>query len=186
MPFATFALPFFAPRRWELPALAAALAFALAVDALSSGSPAWLRILGLVPGVLVGATMATRTSGPLATWVGLVLGVVVAKLVPGTGWTLDAGTTAALFAALGMGAVAWRRVRVELTYSRRVDVLCGLATLALVALALSLSWVSGRLSWPNAAAFGLGAAILTFTPRVWDLPETDSPAPGSPLGRSGL
>ncbi len=186
MPFATFGLPFFAPRRWDLLALAAVLVIAHGVEAMHSGSPALLRVWGVVPGVVVGATMATRTAGPLPTWAGLIVGVLVAGLLLGTGWTLEAGTRAALFAALGMGTVAWRRVRVELTYGRRLDVLFGLATVGLVVLAVGLSGASARLSWPDAVAFGSGAVVLAFTPRVWNLPgpEKGSRGPGLPLGRT--
>ena len=188
MPFATFALPLFSPRRWEIVVLACVLALALGIDAMGAGWGTMWRALGLIPGVAVGATMATRTGGRLATWGGLLGGVVAAGLVPPMGWTLTASTTAALFAALGMGTAAWWRVRVELTYSRRVDLLCGLATVALVVLAVGLSGVSGLLRWTNVASFGWGAALLLVVPRLWELPvrsRTGSQGPESPLGRTG-
>ncbi len=192
MPFATFGLPFFAPRRWELPALAVVLVV-VALGRAFTGAPPdlMLKIAGLVPGVLVGATMATRAAGSPATWGGLTVGVLASGLLPGTTWAVDAVTAGALFAALGMGSVAWLRTREELTYARRLDILCGLATVALVVLAVGLSAWLGRLSWPNAAAFVGGALVLSVAPRSWEppaavTPETGSLAPGSRSDRIDL
>ena len=188
MPFAVFGLPTFAPRRWDLLALGAVIVVALAVHGVLVVDPSSnLRILGVVPGVLVGATMGTRAAGPIPAWLGLVGGVLVPGLWPGLDWDLSSSATGALFAALGMGAIAWRRVRLELTYARRIDLLCGLATVVLVLLALGLSWAAERLIWPNAAAFAWGGALLAFAPRAWTpvTPRTGSPGPGSPLDRTG-
>ena len=189
VPFATFGLPFFAPRRWELLVLAVALAVALGVQAFA-GAPAAmvLKVLGVMPGVVVGATMATRVGGMHATWGGLLAGVLASGLLPGTNWALDAVTTGALFAALGMGSVAWLRMQEEITYMRRMDILCGLATVALVLMAVGLSAWLGRLTWPNAAAFVCGGLVLSLAPRSWEPPVTrgSSPGPGSLLDRTDL
>ncbi len=191
MPFATFGLPFFAPRRWELLGLGLVLVAMLGVRAITGSSPeVMFKVVGLIPGVLVGATMATREGGLPATWGGLAAGVLASGLLPGTTWAVDAVSTGTLFAALGMGCVAWLRAREELTYARRLDVLCGLATVALAVLAVGLSAWLGRLSWPNAAAFVCGGLVLSVAPRNWTPPapvttETGSLAPGSPRDRSG-
>jgi hypothetical protein len=190
VPFASFGLPFFAPLRWDILALAAGLVLVLGAEALF-GTPdagASLRVLGVTPGIMVGGTMATRVSGSVATWAGFVAGGVAAALLPGASIGPEGATTAALFTALGMGSMAWRRMRLELTYARRLDVLCGFATVGLVLLALALSAAGGRLVAANGAAFAVGALVLAFSPRSWEPPVrsgTGFPGPGSPWGRSG-
>ncbi len=198
MPFVSFALPLFKPRRWDAVALGVLivvmflldrglglqLADSLSVErGLTLSQPwrllgyaliqpnAW-NVVGVAVAVPVGLTMATRTCGSVAGWVGVVggtlIGALLAHFFGGEAGRLT-GAAALLYTSLGMGAVAWFRVRDELTYRGRVDWVVGFGTLALVALALVFPLVRQLAFRPEYAVTTVfGALLMTFWPRHWE------------------
>ena len=198
MPFTRFAFPVLRPRRLDLVALAVALVVLHAVS-LGAGLDAtgtlglvagrvpeepwrlaswvlvqqnWLAVCANTVGLAVGLTMAARCGGGWVAWVGL----AGAVLLPGL-WAWQVlepdevlvGASPALYAALGMGVAAWFKLRHELTYARRADVLSGLATLGLVGLVLlSRQLNETPASWIHAIGLAWGAILVLAVPRTWD------------------
>ncbi len=134
--------------------------------------PGWVVAIGNAIGVGVGMTMASRTAGPLAAWVG----IVGASLLAGLWMSLQldgnvsiGGASPALFAALGMGSVAWRRIRHELTYGQRRDLIAGFGTIGLVAFALAMPLVlNNPAKWIHGIGLAWGLGITSLFPRHWD------------------
>lgn len=153
----------------------------------------WLPAVGNAVGLAVGLTMAIRCCGGWTGWAGLLGAIVIPAmwswydLEPGE---LLTGASTALYGALGMGLVAWFRVRHELTYARRIDWMAGFATLGLVGLALAVPVLTEAPSrWIHVIAFTWGALLLSAVPRDWDasahpLTETGSLAPIPPSDRT--
>ena len=197
MPFLRFALPVVRPRLWDL-TFAAVLILALqTADTLLGGQlaqslgldpslirtepwrlltwplsqPGWLAAIGNAVGLTVGLSMASRCSGRLVAWGGLLGATLLAGL-----WSwydleageLLSGASAAMYAALGMGLVAWLRVRHELPYATRSDWLAGFGTIGVVLLALAVPrLMEAPAQWIHAIGFTGGAALVALTPRTW-------------------
>lgn len=198
MPFVSFALPLLNPRRWDAVALGILvvvvflldrglglqLADVLSVEPQLTLSEPWRllgyaliqpnawNVVGVAVAAPVGLTMATRTCGGLAGWVGVLGGTLLGALLAhvfGSEAGRLTGAAAMLYAALGMGAVAWFRVRDELSYGKRVDWVAGFGTLALVALALAFPLVRRMAFHPEYAVTTLfGALLMTFWPRHFE------------------
>ena len=197
MPFLRFALPVVRPHLWDLLAVAVVILALQAADTLSGGhfaqalgldpgligaepwrlltwplgQPGWLAAIGNAVGLTVGLTMASRCSGRLVAWGGLLGATLLAGLWSwydlDTGELLS-GASAAMYAALGMGLVAWLRVRHELTYAKRSDWLAGFGTIGVVLLALAVPrLMEAPAQWIHAIGFSWGAALVALTPRSW-------------------
>jgi len=182
VPFLRFAIPLIRPIRWDV------LLIAAAVPALLGRPETWYLALANGAGFAVALTMAVRCSGGWPAWLALAGAIGLPA-----GWSALRGApeltpTTALYGALGMGAIAWFRVRHELTYRGRVDLMAGFATLGLVALALvAPRLLQAPFRWIHVIAFAWSAAILAVTPRAWGdatKPGTGSAAPSSPLDRT--
>jgi len=213
MPFTTFALPFFHPRRWDIAAwllLLPAIAWlqsAANLDLVAAGqlradiatSEPWRLVtyiflhpslpvaIGNAVGLVIGMTMAARTVGPLVAW----LGVLGATVLPGLwlnsgleGSQSIIGASPAMYGCLSMAGLAWLRIRHELTYSQRRDLIAGFATWALVAFALAVPLLlKSPVRGVHTIGFLWGALLGGFSPRHW-LPrsepkETGFPVPGA-------
>ena len=120
-------------------------------------------------GLGVGLTMAARCAGQWAAWSGLIGSILLPALWASrdmeTGATLY-GASTALYGALGMGLVAWRKLRLELTYTQKQDWISGFAVLGIVAFTLAIPRL---LDTPargiHIIAFCWGAALVMFWPR---------------------
>lgn len=182
MPFLRFAIPFVRPVRWDVLLLAAAVPILL-------GRPeTWYLAVANGAGFAVALTMGVRCAGGWPTWFALLGSIGVPA-----GWSamrgeLELTPTTALYGALGMGLIAWFRVRHELTYRGRVDIMMGFATLGLVGLALiAPRLLHAPFRWIHVIAFVWAAIVLAAVPRDWDAsasPGTGSPGPGSLLDRT--
>ena len=213
MPFTSFALPFFRPRRLDIAAWLLILPLVAWLQSLPNSNLAewgqlharvaasepWRLVtyvflhpnvpvaIGNAVGLVVGMTMVARSVGPLVAW----LGVLGATILPGIWLSLGLegsesmmGASPALYGCLAMAAVAWLRIRDELTYSARRDLIAGFATWGLVAFALSVPLLlQSPVRGIHAIGFAWGALLTIVSPRHW-LPrdqtkETGFPAPGS-------
>jgi membrane associated rhomboid family serine protease len=216
MPFLTFALPVLRPRHLHVLVVllamfsAQAMAGTLGWDALASGGlekghlwqepwrvltyslvqGSWFLAVGNAAGLVVGLTMATRAVGARWAWLGLVLGVLLGAAY--MAWSLPTGAvvrgaSCAVYTVLGMGTMAWMRMRDEITYPHRADIVAGLGTIGLVLFALLapvvLDGALGQQSLSSAEEWarfltrhahpmhllGLfaGAAVIGVSPRHW-------------------
>jgi hypothetical protein len=137
--------------------------------------PGWPQAVAGCVGLGVGMTMASRVIGPRAAWTTMVAAVVLAALgawwLPvserGLPWPL-VGAIGPVYAAFGMGLVAWWRIRGELTYSRRADWLMGFATIGLVLAALAGPLALGNpIRAHHILAWAVGVVGASVTPRQW-------------------
>ncbi len=216
MPFTSFALPFFRPKRLDiatwllvLPLIAwlqslqgSELASLGQLQASVAASEPWRLIsyiflhpnvpvaIGNAAGLVIGMTMAARSLGPLVAW----LGVLGATILPGL-WLSSGlegsesmmGASPVLYGCLSMAGIAWMRIRHELTYSERRDLIAGFATWGLVAFALSVPLLlQSPVRGVHAIGFGWGALLATLSPRHWlpreETTETGFPVPGAAKG----
>ena len=213
MPFTTFALPFFHPRRWDIAVwllvlpLTAWLQSSVSVDLGEAGqlranattSEPWRLItyiflhpnipvaIGNAVGLVIGMTMTARTLGPLVAWIGVLGAAVLPGLWLSSGLEGSESMTGAspvLYGCLAMGALAWLRIRDELTYGQRSDLMAGFATWGLVAFALAVPLLlKSPVRGVHTIGFVWGGLLAGLSPRHW-LPrseprETGFPAPGS-------
>jgi hypothetical protein len=194
--FTRFALPVLPPRRWDLFAFGLLFLAMYAIDrsfglglgpaiAVEKGrtlhapwrllayvliqSDAW-KAVGVAAAIPVGLTMVARCSGTWVAWGGALAGTLAGGLF--AWWWQDVprlGAASLLYAALGMAAVAWFRMRDELTYARRIDWIAGFGTLGLVAAALGLPlYFEQPFHVEYLAISVLGAAIVALAPRQFD------------------
>jgi len=213
MPFTSFALPFFHPRRPDIATwlvilpLIAALQSSSAIELVATGqlraniatSEPWRLVtyiflhpslpaaIGNAAGLVIGMTMAARTVGPVLAW----LGVLGATVLPGL-WLSSGlegsesmiGASPVLYGCLAMGGLAWLRMRHELTYGQRSDLMAGFATWVLVAFALAVPLLlQSPVRGVHTIGFLWGGLLVGLSPRHW-LPrsepkETGFPAPGA-------
>ena len=212
MPFTSFALPLFRPLRLDIVAVLGlivtvhAIGVSADLDLMARAGlhaeqtarqpwrlvtyavvhPGWVPAIGNSIAVVVGMTMCARATGPGVAWLGLSGGVFLPGLWLWFGLEGDqsmGGSSPAVYAALGMGAVAWNRMRHELTYHRRRDWLAGFGTLGLVALALAMPLLlQSPVRGGHAVGFTWGALLvgLSRRHRAKRTPsrETGFPAPG--------
>jgi membrane associated rhomboid family serine protease len=198
VPFLRFALPFGRPTRWDIVVLslivviAHALRVGLDIDTLRGGAftasaiPAapwrlvsfalvhasWGHAIGNAAGLMIAGSMASRAGGTRLAFGGVLGASLIAGLL--LWWRLPsgvvfAGSSPALFAALGMGATSWFRLREELTYARRADRMAGAATIGLVLLAVA--WPILRNDVPQLIhwiGLGWGALLAAVVPRTWE------------------
>jgi len=195
MPFTRFILPFAAPRLLGLFAVATLfLTVALADHLLGVDlASAWSLTPALVPsepwrlitwcfaqagciqasgnaiGLGVGLCMMARCSGRKAAWIGLAGSIVLPALWAWQDMPPDAqlqGASTALYGALGMGIVAWRRMRHELTYTQRMDWVGGFAVLGLVAFTLVIPrLLDAPARWIHIIGFTWGFLVAVLSPR---------------------
>ena len=203
MPFTSFALPFFHPRRLDIAAWLLILPLVAWLQTLPNSelalwgqlrasvaaSEPWRLVtyiflhpnipvaIGNAAGLVVGMTMVARSLGPLVAW----LGVLGATILPGLwlssgleGSESMVGASPVLYGCLSMAAIAWLRIRHELTYNERRDLIAGFATWVLVAFALSVPLIlQSPVRGVHAIAFGWGALLATLSPRHW-LPREEA------------
>ncbi len=192
--FTRFALPALPPRRWDLLGLGLIFAALFGLDrALGIGE--WLSVekgraltqpwrlllyvlvqgdvwkaVGVAVSVPVGLNMVVRSSGGWVAWAGALAGTLVGGLL--AWWWQEVpplGASALLYTALGMAAVAWWRMRDELTYARRIDRIAGFGTLALVGAALALPLVMEQPFHAEYLATSVvGALVVGIAPRHYD------------------
>jgi membrane associated rhomboid family serine protease len=209
MPFTSFALPFFHPRRPDIAAwllllpVIAVLQSAAAMELIEGGqlraniatSEPWRLVtyiflhpnlptaIGNAAGLVIGMTMAARTVGPLLAW----LGVLGATVLPGL-WLSSGlegsesmiGASPVLYGCLAMGGCAWLRMRHELTYSQRSDRMAGFATWALVAFALAVPLLlQSPVRGVHTIGFLWGGLLVGLGPRHW-LPRSEPRETGFP------
>ncbi len=220
MPFTSFALPFFRPKRLDLATWLLILPFIAWLQTIpgseltvwgqlrasvSSNEP-WRLVtyiflhpnipvaVGNAAGLVVGMTMAARSIGPTVAW----LGVLGSTILPGL-WLSSGlegsesmmGASPALYGCLSMAGIAWLRIRHELTYSDRRDLIAGFATWGLVAFALSVPLLlQSPVRGVHAIGFVWGALLASLSPRHW-LPreepkETGFPVPGAAKDQTTL
>ncbi len=193
MTFTRFALPVLPKRRWDLVALGGIFALLYVVDRIlglglgdvlsvekehTLSQPwrllayvlvqpdAW-KAVGVAISVPVGLTMVVRSSGGWVAWGGALGGTLLGGLL--AWWWQEVpllGAASLLYAGLGMAAVAWWRMRDELTYARRIDWIAGFATLGLVAAALALPLLMKQPFHAEYLATSiLGGAVVAIAPR---------------------
>ena|GEM_PF-1975160 len=213
MPFTSFALPFFHPRRLDIAAWLLVLPLIAWLQTLPDSELAlwgqlrasvaakepWRLVsyiflhpnvpvaVGNAAGLVVGMTMVARSLGPLIAW----LGVLGATIFPGLwlssgleGSESMVGASPVLYGCLSMAAISWLRIRDELTYSDRRDLIAGFATWGLVAFALSVPLLlQSPVRGVHAIGFGWGALLAILSPRHWlpheEAKETGFPVPGA-------
>ncbi len=193
MTFTRFALPVLPTRRWDLVALGLLFAALYALDrglGLGLGEvlsvekgrtlhqpwrllgyvlvqpDAW-KAVGVAASVPVGLTMVVRSCGGWTAWGGALAGTLLGGLL--AWWWQDVprlGAASLVYTALGMAAVAWFRMREELTYARRVDWIAGFGTLLLVLAALGMPLLMKQPFHPEYLATSiLGGAVVALSPR---------------------
>jgi len=216
MPFTTFALPLFRPQRFDIALLLALLLGVHATLALGELDgialaglhadqaarqpwrlltyflvhPGWVPTVGNGIGLVVGMTMTARVAGAWIAWLGLLGGVLLPGLWLWFGLEGDqsmAGSSPALYATLGMGTVAWIRMRHELTYHRRRDRLAGFGILGLVGFALAMPLLlQSPVRGVHAVGVLWGGLLVGLSPRHWIRRKARSgtgfPAPGGQQG----
>lgn len=129
----------------------------------------WLQASANAIGLGVGLTMTARCAGRAATWAGLIGSILLPALWASRdmvdGATLY-GASTALYGSLGMGLVAWRRVRLELTYTQKQDWLAGFAVLGLVSFTLVIPrLLDAPARGIHIIAFCWGALLVALWPR---------------------
>lgn len=216
MPFTTFALPLFRPRRLDIALLLVLLICVHAMLSLAQWDgvslaglhadqaarqpwrllsyflvhPGWVPTVGNGVGLVVGMTMTARVAGSWTAWLGLLGGVLLPGLWLWFGLEGDqsmAGSSPALYATLGMGTVAWIRMRHELTYHRRRDRMAGFGTLGLVAFALTMPLLlQSPVRGVHAVGVVWGGLLVGLSPRPWVRRNTKAgtsfPGPGAQRG----
>jgi len=129
----------------------------------------WMQASGNAIGLGVGLCMLARCSGRRAAWIGLLGSVLFPALWAWHDMTDGAqlkGASTALYGALGMGTVAWRKMRHELTYTQRTDWVGGFAVLGLVAFTLAIPLLQGAPArWVHIIGFTWGCAVAILAPR---------------------
>lgn len=191
--FTRFALPVLPSRRWDLVGLGLVFGLLYIVDravglgmgealAVEKGhtlhqpwrlllyavvqADAW-KAVGVSVSVPVALTMVVRSSGGWVAWGGALGGTLLGGLL--AWWWQDVprlGASSLLYAGLGMAAVAWWRMRDELSFARRVDQIAGFGTLALVGAALALPLLMRQPFHAEYLATALfGGAVVALSPR---------------------
>ncbi|MEE2828497.1 MAG: rhomboid family intramembrane serine protease [Myxococcota bacterium] len=196
MPFTRFILPVAQPRLWGIFGIAAVLIAFQIIDGIlpndlgsSCGltpsalrsepwrlitwclvQAGWIQAAGNAVGLGVGLTMTARCSGKWPTWIGLAGAVVLPALWAWHDMDPDAslvGASTLLYGALGMGSVAWLKMRDELTYTERSDWVAGFAALLLVGFALSIPLLlEAPARWIHVIGFTWGFGVVLFFPRT--------------------
>ena len=195
MPFTRFILPFASPRFLGLFVIAALFLVVSLVDSLMGQGLAaswvleparvaeepwrlltwcfaqegWVQAAGNAVGLGVGLSMMARCSGQWAAWIGLIGSVLLPALWAWQDMAPDArlyGASTALYGSLGMGLVAWRKMRHELTYSQRKDWVAGFAVLVLVAFTLAIPrLLDAPARWIHIISFTWGFGVAVVFPR---------------------
>jgi hypothetical protein len=195
MPFTRFILPFAAPRFLGIFAIAALFAgVAIADHVLDVGLTAswaldptlireqpwrlltwcfsqdgWVQASGNAVGLGIGLSMMARCSGQSAAWIGLLGSILLPALWAWHDMADSAelhGASTALYGALGMGIVSWRKMRHELTYTQRTDWVGGFAVLLLVGFTLAMPRIlDAPARWIHIIGFTWGAGVALLAPR---------------------
>jgi hypothetical protein len=195
MPFTRFILPFAAPRLPGLSAVAALFLIVALLDELSGAGhvsalalepgkvtaepwrmvtwcfaqEGWVQAFGNAIGLGVGLSMMARCSGRTPAWIGLIGSILLPALWAWRDMAPDAqlyGASTALYGALGMGLVAWRKMRHELTYTKRTDWVGGFAVLAIVGFTLVIPrLLDAPARWIHIIGFAWGFLVALLYPR---------------------
>jgi hypothetical protein len=195
MPFTRFILPFATPRLLGLAGMAFLFLVLSLIDSLSGegfsalwvlepsrlgeepwrlltwcfAQEGWVQASGNAVGLTIGLSMMARCSGQGAAWLGLSGSILLPAL-----WAWHDmgpndqlyGASTALYGALGMGLVSWRKMRHELTYTQREDWVAGFAVLLLVGFTLAIPrLLDAPARWIHIISFAWGASVAVLYPR---------------------
>jgi hypothetical protein len=136
----------------------------------------WAQVIAAWAGLMTGLTMTSRAVGRRGAWGTLLIATAtatgMAAALPGglsrLSWPAPGGVVP-VYAAFGMGIVAWWKMRHELTYRRRADWIAGFGTIALVVIALAAPVVRGTVFRPHLLAAALiGALGVALLERHWE------------------